>query len=358
MDSGKHWTIRRAIPSPPDDQVVALGPVDTEIGLLRVDSADGRPLALIYNFAGHAYGGIGQPSVTADFPGFASRTVEVAWPGAAAIFLQGAAGDITPVGYKNFDVPPPTERLGNLLGLSALKAAQQIETSPDVSIDVLCETIELPVRTDLEERIASLESQQEEVLNLFVRPGCGTHGAGTTLDFESFLPLYLKHLADPDHPAAPSYLYDQQSAGQQGLEELDADNRKRIERYLECVEAMEKLIRIRTNLVGLQRQLDKPSTGPLSAEIQAIRIGRFALVTFPGEPFAEVGLRIKRQSPFPETFLAAYANGCVGYAPTADAYSQEAYEDISTRLAPQWQAVYETKAIEMLKRLHEGVAEQ
>lgn len=351
LDSGKHWTIRRATPSPADDRVVALGPVDTEIGLLRIDSMEGKPLALVYHFAGHPYGGVPRPAVTADFPGFASRVLESAWPGAVAVFLQGAAGDITPVGYKNFDTPAPTERLGTMVGMSTLQAAQELRTSDGASIKVLRETIELPVRTDLPQRIASFVAQQEEILQFFAGVGCGTHGAGTALNFKSFLPLYLKHLVDPAHPADAAYLYDDTTAGQEGLRELDADNRLRLERYLKCIAAMEQLIRIRTNLHGLQRQLEKPRTEPFAVEIQAVRIGEFALVTFPGEAFAEIGLRIKQQSPFPHTFLAAYANGSVGYAPTADAYEQEAYEDVFTWLAPAWQAIYEEKALGLLGRL-------
>ncbi len=93
--------------------------------------------------------------------------------------------------------------------------------------------------------------------------------------------------------------------------------------------------------------------GPIPADIQALRIGDFVVVTFPGEPFAEVGLRIKKQSPFPMTFVAGNTNGEVAgdYAPTSDAYDKLGYEDSCTQLAPEWQAVYERKALEMISRL-------
>ena len=48
---GRGWTIRQANPCPPDDEVAGLGPVDPQIGIIRVDRADGSPLAVIYNFA-------------------------------------------------------------------------------------------------------------------------------------------------------------------------------------------------------------------------------------------------------------------------------------------------------------------
>ncbi len=85
---GKHWAIRRATPSPADADVIGMGPLDPQIGLLRVDTLAGKPLAVVYNFAGHAYGGVPGGGVTADFPGFASRVIEKAWPGAVALFLQ------------------------------------------------------------------------------------------------------------------------------------------------------------------------------------------------------------------------------------------------------------------------------
>ena len=76
LEDGREWTIRRANPSPRDAEVAGLGPVDTEIGILRIDRLSGQPFAVLYNFAGHAYGGVPGEAVTADFPGFASAVLE------------------------------------------------------------------------------------------------------------------------------------------------------------------------------------------------------------------------------------------------------------------------------------------
>ena len=156
---------------------------------------------MVYNFAGHAYGGVPDGGVTADLPGFASAVLEEALgDGAVALFLQGAAGDITPIRYKDVDAPPPTERLGTMLGLSTLKAVEPNHDARGGTIRVISETIELPRRTDVEARIESLEAQQEEILQFFTGIGCGTHGAGTFLNFKTFLPLYMKHALDPEQP--------------------------------------------------------------------------------------------------------------------------------------------------------------
>ncbi|MFH1267316.1 MAG: hypothetical protein ABIK89_16455 [Planctomycetota bacterium] len=353
LENGKDWTIRRANPSPKDSRVAALGPADPEIGILRLDRTTGEPLAVLYNFAGHAYGGVPNGGVSADFPGFASAVVEEALGhGVKALFLQGFAGDITPIRYKDVDVPPPTEQLGTMLGLSTLKAANQIATESEATIRVISETIDLPRRQDAEARIESLEAQQEELLQFFTGIGCGTHGAGTFLNFKTFLPLFMKHAADPDWPSYSSYLYKHEGAiGRDDLEQLDAENRKRMEKYLASIESMERLIRIRSNLAAYERHRNRGTDEPIPAEIQGIRIGEFILVTFPGEPFADVGLRIKEQSPFEHTFVAGYSNGHLGYAPTADAYDREAYEDALTPFAPEWQELYETKALEIIRRL-------
>ena len=352
LAGGKAWTIRRATPSPPDAQVAAVGPVDPEIGILRLDRADGKPLAVLYHFAVHPYGGVPSGAVTADLPGFASTVIEGALgDGAVALFLQGCAGDITPVLYKDVDAPVPTERLGTMLGLSTLAAARKIQTTSDVTVRAVTQTIKVPRRSDLPQRIRSLEAQQEEILKFFSGTGCGAHGAGTFLNFKTFLPLYLKHLNDAEHPACASYRYlQEQKTNRNDLRQLDADNKKRIEKYLAAIEQMEKLIRVRGNLQALKGR-QREGTEPIDVEVQGIRIGDFVLVTFPGEPFAEVGVHIKERSPFPNTFVAGYSNGHLGYAPTADAYSGEAYEDVSTRFGAEWQEIFETKALEIIRQL-------
>jgi hypothetical protein len=354
MKDGTQWTIRRSTPSPADAEVAGLGPFDPQIGLLRVDTLDGKPLALVYNFAGHPYAGVPGGGATADYPGFASRVIESAWPGAVALFVQGAAGDITPVSFKNLEVPQPTEALGKRLGLSALEAAQGISTNVQASIRVLRETVEFPRRTDVAERIKALLAEQDKILQFYTAAGPGVGGNGLAVNFKTFLPLYLNQALDPQHPSDASYVYQQEElTGQKGLQRLDAENKQRIEIYRQCIDKMDRLITIRTNLRLLQEHLDKPQSGPLTAEVQAMKIGDFVLVTFPGEPFIEVALRIKERSPFPKTFVAGYTNGEISghYAPTADAYDKQAYEDSCTDLAPQWQEMYERKALDMIRRL-------
>src|SRR5690606_21341790 len=49
--------------------------------------------------------------------------------------------------------------------------------------------------------------------------------------------------------------------------------------------------------------------------LQAIRIGDFAIATTPNETYALTGMKIKLQSPLPETMVIELANGGDGYIP-------------------------------------------
>jgi hypothetical protein len=73
----------------------------------------------------------------------------------------------------------------------------------------------------------------------------------------------------------------------------------------------------------------------LSLEVQVLRLSRdTAIVTLPGEIFVELGLAIKRRSPFPKTFVVELANDNCAYVPTREAFAQGAYEVENSRLAP------------------------
>jgi hypothetical protein len=73
---------------------------------------------------------------------------------------------------------------------------------------------------------------------------------------------------------------------------------------------------------------------PFAVEVQVISLGdNLAWVSLPGEIFVELGLQIKRGSPFKQTMIAELANGAVGYIPNRVAYPQGNYEVVSSRVA-------------------------
>jgi neutral ceramidase len=66
---------------------------------------------------------------------------------------------------------------------------------------------------------------------------------------------------------------------------------------------------------------------PIPAQIQALRLGDdTAILTLPSEIFVELGLEIKKRSPFKHTILIELANDSFGYVPTKRAYDEGNYE--------------------------------
>ena len=346
LTNGQDWSIRHSNPCPPDEEVAAVGPIDPEIGIIRIDRLDGRPLAVVYNFACHPLFGNTRGAITANFPGVASQLIEeTLGHGVMALFLQGAGGNIVDIQFKDFSRPRDIEPLGAMLGLSTLRALRDIQTG-HAELNVLSKTIALPRRTDIPQRIAALRQEQAELLGSL---------RGTSLNFKAFLPLYLQHLVSPDCPADYSYRYLQaERIGSDERRAMDSWNARQTDKYLRNIHAMEKLARIQDNMATLQKHqaINAESGEPsLPAEVQGIRIGDCVLITSPAEVLVEVGLNVKRASPYTHTFVSAFSNGYMHYGPAADAYSRGGYEVTECLLAPEWQQVYERTADEIIRRL-------
>jgi len=348
LKSGKEADVRHAYSLPPDDEVAEVGPIDPEIGVLRLDRADGRTLAVVYNFACHPIMGVPSGGNTADIIGFASRVIEENLSeGTIALFLQGCGGDINPVFYKDVDHPRSAEPLGNLLGLSTLAALRQVSTKDDGRFKVINETISLP-RADYADRIASMDTERDRLAQSL---------GGTSLNLKTFLPLIVKYNVSGEFPSYYShrYLHDE-TLGRDDLARLDAENRKNLDQYIHNIHTMEELTRLNTNLQLLQKhQAQNVAAGKrtLDVELMGLRIGDFVLLTFPGELTVRIGLGIKKTSPHDLTFVAGYTNGYIYYCPTAEQLRNVggAQEDSDCLLAPEWQKIYETKAAEMLKKM-------
>jgi neutral ceramidase len=61
-------------------------------------------------------------------------------------------------------------------------------------------------------------------------------------------------------------------------------------------------------------------------KLQTIVVDDLAIVAVPCEVFAEIGLEIKRRSPFKTTFVIELANGYNGYLPTPKQHALGGYE--------------------------------
>ena len=348
MKDGTEIDVRHAYSLPPDDEVASVGPVDSEIGVLRIDRQDGSVLAVLYNFACHPIQGVPGGANTADITGYASRVIEENLSdGCIALFLQGCGGDINPIHYKDVHHPRHAEPLGNLLGLSTLRAIRSIKPEADNRLQIINRTVELP-RADVAAKIIELENERLRLAQSF---------RGTSLNQKSFLQLMVKYGLHPDYPSLASHGYlHERAIGRSDLEQLDAENRRLMKAYLDNVLRMERLTRLNTNLELLRRHQQKhlaATQRAIKAEILAIRVGGFVMTTFPGELTVRIGLRLKQRSPHPHTFVAGYTNGYLYYAPTTEQLRNRgnAQEDSDCILASEWQATYEREALHILSEL-------
>ena len=348
LKDGTVIDVRHAYSMPRDEDVVAVGPIDPEIGVLRLNRLNGTPLAIVYNFACHPIQGVPSGANTADITGFSSEVIEDnLGDGVVALFVQGCGGDINPAFYKATDLPRDAEPLGNMLGLSTLKALRKIECGPVSQLKVHNETIALP-RADLTERISFMEDKRKRLVQSL---------RGTTLNLKSFLPLVMKYRLDVDYPSYYSHSYlNEEKLGRRNLRKLDENNQRAMDQYIQNIQTMEQLTRLQTNLKLLEKhQAHFAAAGKrtIDVEVCALRIGDFRLITFPGELTVPIGLHLKQVSPHEHTFIAGYSNGYIYYCPTAEQLKNvgNAQEDSDCLLAPEWQKIFEDKAVSMLESL-------
>ncbi len=77
------------------------------------------------------------------------------------------------------------------------------------------------------------------------------------------------------------------------------------------------------------------SEGETTLLVQAVTLDAdTAIVAIPGEVFVEIGLAIKKASPFKYTAVVELSGQNVSYVPTAKAFSEGSYETVNSRIMP------------------------
>jgi len=146
--------------------------MDREIGVIRVNHTNGKPLAVIMNYPCHP---VIVPwslhTISADYPGVASKVIEKAYDGAIGMFFTGTCGNINPVAVcKDFD---EVRRLGTIVGAEALKVSAEITSyESDVNLKATKEKVVLK-----SQEIPSAE-QLQEIVNV------GTKAENPELDWQ------------------------------------------------------------------------------------------------------------------------------------------------------------------------------
>src|SRR5207237_5231950 len=91
------------------------GPVDRQVGLIRLERPDGAPIALVANYAMHGTVMSGANlQISGDGPGTVSAYLEQK-TGAPVLFVNGAAGNLAPI-YSVY----PGAKTGHLFQLHVL----------------------------------------------------------------------------------------------------------------------------------------------------------------------------------------------------------------------------------------------
>ena len=116
---------------------------DAFVSFLRFDTLDGTPFALMFHYACHPTVLGPQLQYSADFPGAARRKIQTRYP--VALFLNGAAGNISTRLSRRDQSFDEVLRLGTLLGNYAIEAFDKSQLCT-TTIQVRSQVIELPLR--------------------------------------------------------------------------------------------------------------------------------------------------------------------------------------------------------------------
>ena len=262
------WTVNRQYPE---------RPVDTELGVIKVDDDHGKPVARLVNFACHGVADGGQYlEWSGDFAGEMSAWLEDEEPGSVAIYVQGAAGDIHPFDWwfgntssEHLHTHEDTALLGTTLAREAKKLLSDVETSPDVPLKIVAEPVSLPrhrVNWTLEEAIENRERLTDSL------------GEYTG---ETWLPGTTTANAAEHHP---------------------------------------ELYGWGNNEVNLARNQSLPSR---TLTVRGFRIGTTLISAHAGELFNEIGTQIKDAFPDRRPWVASYCDDYIGYIST-----RKPHEDI------------------------------
>jgi len=283
------------------------GIVDNSLGVIRVDNAQGRPMAVLMNYMCHATVlDYRNRLISADYPGYAKATVKEALGDETVVmFTNGACGDINPGGYSadisaiGGFIPGRTfrraKRLGSILGKEVLRVVKGIETHSLVNLSVMTERVHLPLREFLSPSDAEGQINEKEAL--------------------------VRRLK------------------RQGASEKKITEAKNAALYAKIE-------------LGHAKKAALLPKGEIEAELQAIALNDTVLIGLPGEIFVQIGLNLKNGSRFNHTFVIGYANGNVGYIPTKEALREGGYEVTASEFGLEGVEKLEEAALNFVKRIN------
>ncbi len=148
------------------------GPCDHDVGVVRLNGLDGKPLAILVNWACH--GTVTGPRnllITGDWPGAASRFIEEKSNGLVAFMLIGASGDINPIYGPHIDFEDVrsysygVDEIGMVLGEEVMKISEEITTYKGGVISTLQRIVKLPGKLE-KSSLQQPEPDSENTVNV------------------------------------------------------------------------------------------------------------------------------------------------------------------------------------------------
>jgi len=136
-------TTRVTFDYPNERNKMHFGPIDPEVGVLRVEDAESDIIGSLVNFGCHPvciYPSM-STAISADYPAFATGVVERA-EGGTCLFTLGLAGNAVP--YERG--ARPREQIGKALGGEALRKLQFLATTEDVTLKAGRKKITFPTK--------------------------------------------------------------------------------------------------------------------------------------------------------------------------------------------------------------------
>jgi hypothetical protein len=252
------------------------GAIDPRVTALRVDRRDGTPLAVAVNFGAHptVFTKLRPWDVSRDVPGEVCDGLEAAYPGATALYIQGACGDV--IFRRDFASPDRCHEPARRLVDAARRALAEAAPMDDPVVAAASDTAVLPTRRWTREELDRDRGEAERRL--------------ATDDVTGWLDTIGRSMTNrPEDMVA-----------RHGGEVLKA------------VRAMCRF-HIEWTDIMLRDFESRPVT--LATEVQAVRVGDVYCVANASEFFSPFALDVRRRAEVPELMLACYANGRIGYLP-------------------------------------------
>lgn len=117
---------------------IPFGPVDPEVGVIKIEDMKGQPRVIMMNYACHSDIVCSNYAISADYPGVAARKVEEAFANKVnCLFVQGAGGNVESLIISSRRTGPDDpfqtdystiERVGELLAYETVKLAKSLKS--------------------------------------------------------------------------------------------------------------------------------------------------------------------------------------------------------------------------------------